>query len=186
MVQKKLNLSIIDSMEKKLKNLYNLLDIIIPQKFNDAKEGYKNLLKKANENPKEVIPEEVLLDGFYGINNYSNENFLTMVALDILSEGFISIIDSNFNDYLWGKLSSLLIYNDAENLRIYLTHELYENKNIAYTYRNTNRIFKNSDFILFRLKFDDLEAIGLTKKNVYKDLKKECSHLEIDIRKLNE
>lgn len=56
-----------------------------------------------------------------------------MVALDVLSEGFISVIGSNFNDYFWGKLSSLLIYNDAENLRTDLTYEVYENTNIDYT-----------------------------------------------------
>lgn len=88
-----------------------------------------------------------------------------MVALDVLSEGFISVIGSNFNDYLWGKLSSLLIYNDAENLRTDLTYEVYENTNIDYTYKNAGLIFKKSGFVLFRLRFVDFKAIGLIKES---------------------
>lgn len=168
-------------MIKKVEDLYNLFDVIITEKYNDTKEEFKTILKNSEENPQNVISQEIISEGFYGINDYSNSGFLTMVALDVLSEGFISVIGFNFDDNLWRRLNLLLIYNDAENLRSDLTYELYENKNINYTYENSGLIFKKFGFILFKLRFVDFQAIGLIKEEKYEKLEKICNKLRINI-----
>lgn len=167
-------------MEKKIEKIYELFDIIIPNKYDIDKNDYKFLIRKTSENPKEVISEEIISNGFYGINDYNDPNFITLVALDILSEGFVSIINSNFDDNLWRRLSSLLIYNDAEELRPKLTDEIYV-KEQKYTYKNSNMIFEGTEFNLILIKILELEALGLVKKNNYEKLENVCLSLNIEI-----
>ena len=165
--------------------LTKLTNIIIPDKYYNTKQEYAQTIDKIIEEPENYYEEETLKNGVYGIYDYKDKNFPVIALLDTLTEGFISKLDNHFNDYLWGKLSALLIYSDLEDLREKLTQEIY-NGSTPYKLENSSLIFQDCHVKIVLITIMGFKGVCLVRNENYNTLSEVLSLLKVDIAELNE
>lgn len=138
-----------------------LIDIIIPEIFFESRNSFYQILNKSYEDPNSIIDITNLNDGFWGLKDYTSEDFQLLIILDSLTEGFIQRYKPKEIEELWGILSSILNCRDLQKLRKLIDYEIYDNKTFDYNFSNASLIFKNTDFKVVELSKNNFNAITI-------------------------
>ena len=163
----------------------NVVDIIVPEIFEDTKKSFKNLIEQGFISPVTVIDNSSISTGFYGLKVHQNPNFQILLLLDILTEGYVAKYKTDEIENLWGTLSSIMNCRNIEFLRPKIDYEIYENNSTHYSYENSSNIFSMTNFKVVNLKFMAFNAITIVTENELKNLEIECEKLEIKVSEMN-
>ena len=154
-----------------------LKDIIIPEIFFESRNSFYQILNISYEDPNSIIDITNFNDGFWGLKDYTSEDFQLLIILDSLTEGFIQRYKPNEIEELWGKLSSILTCRDLEKLRKLIDYEIYDNKTFNYNFSNASLIFKDTDFKVVEITKNNFNAITILRNDEFDRIQK----LEIGI-----
>ena len=163
--------------------LKELINIIIPDIYFESKNSFYQMLDKSFENPKSIIDTTDLKNGFWGLQDYTSDDFKTLIILDGLTEGFIERYNSNEIEELWSKLSVVLNCRNLQKLRNLIDYEIYDNKTVDYTFSNSSIIFKDTDFKVVEMIKNDFTALTILSFEELEAIQK--LQLGISIRELN-
>ncbi|SDF60679.1 hypothetical protein [Cellulophaga baltica] len=161
------------------------IDITIPHS------DYNSYLKKEIDLVNE-LPEHFFENGNYKYENRPNLlkqdriNLAKSVLFDLMASNQYIVSSKEIKDkeFLWHWLSVFVGNNDIPNIRQYLTNELYDNPNYIFEIDKASNLFKESDFLIYGIFYNEDKYIGTVRKSDFQRLMMISQELGIQLREL--
>lgn len=170
-----------------LKIVIEALEIIVPHEEN--KNYYKKVLENGESDSTLYFENGTYKFGYSDSNRsfllHNKENIFEYVFYDLLTEEYLKLSRKIKNkDDLWTNLSGLLINYERDDLRKKLDFNIYDNKDYVFDLESCSTIFEDENTVVFELKIDNDQSIGLTSRLYFNQLKEMLKSTKLKIKEL--